>query len=83
MTVVVWRDAPVLVLVAALAACGGRIWADQESPQGVRLHWYTREASIDAATRRAAEHCQLWEKHAVLLEEFTDADVTVARFACR
>ncbi len=77
------RAALAVALAAGMAACGGRNWADQESPQGIRLHWYTREASIDAATRKAAEHCQLWGKHAVLLEEFTDADVTVADFACR
>ncbi len=77
------RVALAVVLAAVMATCGGRIWADQEGPQGIRLHWYTRETSIDAATRRAAEHCQNWGKHTVLLEEFTDADVTVARFACR
>ncbi len=41
-----------------------------------------REASIDAATRKATQHCQMWGKQAFLVEEFVD-DVTVARFACR
>ena len=49
----------------------------------MRLHWYTSEASIGDARAEAARYCQASQKHAELLEEFIDDDVTVARFACR
>lgn len=72
-----------LALAAGLAACGGRIWLDHDTPQSVELHWYTGEASIDEAGARANRHCQTWGKQGVLLEEFEDQDVTTARYACR
>ncbi len=67
----------------SVAACAARIWRDQASEEGMRLHWYTKEASIDDARAEAARYCKARERRAELLEEFIDADVTVARFACR
>jgi len=70
-------------MAVCVAACAGRIWRDEASPQGVRLHWYTGEASIDDARAEAARDCRAGGKRAELVEEFIDHDVTVARFACR
>ena len=67
----------------SVAACAARIWRDQASDEGVRLHWYTKEASIDDARAEAAQYCQARDKRAELEDEFIDEDVTVARFACR
>jgi hypothetical protein len=54
-----WKAAlAALGLAAALTACSGRIWVDQEGPQTIRLHWYTSEASIGEATAKADRHCQ-------------------------
>lgn len=75
-----WR---LLALALALAGCAGRIWVDQSSPQGIRIHWYTQESTIDIAHGMAVEHCQEHGKGAVLLRLFEDHDVTVADFACR
>lgn len=75
---------PALLLAMALAACAsGRIWLDHDSPDGITLHWYTKETTIDAARAEANNHCQAWAKQAVLLDEFEDRDVTTAHFACR
>lgn len=74
---------PVLGLAAALAGCGGVVLVDQESQQGIKLHWYNDEGSIDTATRKAERHCRRWDKHAFLVKEFVDDTVTVARFECR
>jgi hypothetical protein len=70
-------------MALGVAGCAARIWRDEASPQGVRLHWYTNEASIDDARAEAARYCQAWHKPAELIEELIDDDVTVARFACR
>jgi hypothetical protein len=67
----------------AVSACGGRIWADREGPDGLRLHWYTQEATIEEAGARADEHCRPLGKEAVMTEEFEDQDITQAVFACR
>ncbi len=78
------RRLPALTLALALSACAsGRIWLDHDSPDGISLHWYTRETTIDDARAEATTHCQAWGKHAVLLDEFEDQDVTTAHFACR
>jgi hypothetical protein len=69
--------------VTGLCGCAGRIWLDRASEQGATLHWYTREATIDEARARAAAHCSSFGKHALLLDEFEDQDVTTAHFACR
>src|SRR5260370_13224521 len=54
-----WRVALAAAGMAlGMAACAARIWRDEATPQGVRLHWYTNEASIDAATAQAAPYCQ-------------------------
>ena len=77
-----WRAAaPALLL--ALAGCAGRLWVDQASADGITLHWYTREATIDTAHAEALEHCRGYGKGVVLLDEFADQDITRARFACR
>jgi hypothetical protein len=79
-----WRVALAAGAMAlSVAACAARIWRDEATPQGVRLHWYTNEASIDDAKAEAGRYCQGWNKRAELLEEFIDDDVTVARFGCR
>ncbi len=79
-----WGAALATVGVAlSVAACAARIWRDQASEEGMRLHWYTKEASIDDARAEAARYCNARDRRAELLEEFIDADVTVARFACR
>ena len=70
-------------LALTLAACAGRIWRDEADADGVRLHWYTGNASIDDARVEAARYCQASSKRAELQDEFIDRDVTVARFACR
>jgi len=70
-------------MALTVAACAARIWRDEASAEGVRLHWYTNEASLEDATAEAARHCRAWAKRAEFLEEFIDDDVTVARFACR
>jgi hypothetical protein len=70
-------------MALSVAGCAEHIWRDEASPQGVRLHWYTNETSIDDARAEAARYCQAWQKRAELREEFIDNDVTVARFACR
>lgn len=78
------RHAAPLALVLALAACAsGRIWLDHDSPDGITLHWYTKETTIDAARAEANNHCQARGRHALLLDEFEDRDVTTAHFACR
>jgi hypothetical protein len=79
-----WRVAlAVGALVLSLAACAARIWRDEATPQGVRLHWYTNEASIDDARAEAARYCRAGGARAELQDEFIDNDVTVAHFACR
>jgi len=70
-------------MALSVAACAARIWRDEATPQGVRLHWYTNEASINEARAEAARYCQAQAKRAELVEELVDDDVTVARFACR
>jgi hypothetical protein len=75
--------ASIAVLSAVLAGCAGRIWLDRQSPDGISLHWYTREASIDTAQATAQEHCRGFGKEAILVEDFEDQDITRARFACR
>ncbi|HEX7970147.1 MAG TPA: hypothetical protein VF502_18130 [Stellaceae bacterium] len=77
------RGLAILGMAAGLAACGAVIMVDQESPEDIKLHWYNDEGSIDAATGKAERHCQRWSKHAFLVEEFVDDDVTTARFECR
>jgi hypothetical protein len=79
-----WRATAIAAGVAlGLAACVGRIWRDEADANGLRLHWYTKEASIDEARAEAARYCRDRGKRAELRDEFTDRDVTVARFACR
>ena len=79
-----WRVALAAAGMAlGAAACAAPIWRDEATPQGVRLHWYANEASIDDARAEAARYCQAQGKRAELLEEFIDDDVTVARFGCR
>jgi len=75
--------AAVSALLLAPAGCAGRLWVDRASAEGVRLHWYTREATMDIARAAAAENCRRYGKGAVLLDEFEDRDVTTANFACR
>lgn len=77
------RRLAIVCFAAGLAGCGAVIMVDQESPQGVKLHWYNDEGSIDAATRKAERHCRRGDKQAILVEEFVDDDVTTARFECR
>lgn len=76
-----------LVLVLALgglAGCdSGRIWVDHAGPDAVSLHWYTKEASIDAAHRVADRQCAPTGHRAELLQIFADHDITRADFACR
>jgi hypothetical protein len=76
------RWSAIFVLVV-LAGCAGRVWRDHADADGIALHWYTREATVDIAHAEAAEHCRSFGKHAELLAEFEDHDVTRARFACR
>jgi hypothetical protein len=79
-----WRVALVASAMAlTVAACAGRIWRDEADADGLRLHWYTGEVSIDEARAEAARYCQASARHAQLEDEFIDQDVTVARFACR
>lgn len=78
-----WHGALAAAAVAlTLGACATRIWRDEADPEGVRLHWYTNQVSIDEARGEAARYCQARDKHAVLRDEFIDRDVTVARFVC-
>ena len=70
-------------LALLVSGCAGRIWVDQDNTEGIRLHWYTKEASIEDATARAREHCRPLGKEAVLEREFEDRDITEAVFACR
>lgn len=72
-----------MLMLLALAGCAGRVWLDQASPDGITLHWYTRDATIGIAHAEAAEHCRRFGKGAVLLDEFEDQDITTAHFACR
>lgn len=69
-------------LTALLAGCAGRIWVDHEDAGSIRLHWYTKENSIDAARARAQEHCGSLGKKALLIDEFEDRDVQTAYFLC-
>jgi hypothetical protein len=79
-----WRTALVAGGVAlTLTGCAERIWRDEADADGVRLHWYTGEVSIDEARAEAVRYCQASGKRAELHDEFIDDDVTVARFACR
>jgi hypothetical protein len=77
------RAAIVPWIVVSLAGCTGRIWVDHQSDDGLRLRWYTDEASIDDATSRAGELCAASGRRATLVQEFEDQDVTLAEFACR
>lgn len=72
-----------VLLLLALLGCAGRIWRDHADADGIALHWYTREASVDIARAAAAEHCRGFGKRAELVSEFEDQDVTRATFACR
>jgi hypothetical protein len=79
-----WGVTPAAAGMAlSLAACAGRIWRDEAAEQGVRLHWYNDEGSIDGARAEAARYCKARNKRAELLEGFVDHDVTWARFAWR
>jgi len=71
------------VLAFCLAGCTGRVWTDAATADAIRLRWYTRETTIDAARSKAEAHCQGVGKQAALGNEFEDGDVTVATFACR
>ena len=70
-------------MAVLLAGCAGRIWTDQSTPQGLALHWYTKETTVEAATAEAETHCRNFGTHAVLLGEFEDQDITRAQYACR
>jgi hypothetical protein len=70
------------LLTALLAGCAGRIWVDHEDASSIRLRWYTKENSIDAALARAQEHCASFGKKALLIDEFEDRDVQTAYFLC-
>jgi hypothetical protein len=73
-----------IALASLLAGCAsGRIWTDESAPQGIALHWYTKEVSIDAAKAAADAHCRQAGRRAVLVREFEDQDITRAQFDCR
>lgn len=72
-----------LALAALIVAgCAPDLAIDRASADGATLRWLTRDASIDEAEAAAATHCQRYDKRALLIEEFEDEDVTLARFAC-
>jgi hypothetical protein len=72
-----------VLLLLALVGCAGRVWRDHADADGIALHWYTREATINIARAAAAEHCSDFGKRAELVSEFEDHDITRASFACR
>jgi hypothetical protein len=76
------RSALALAAALALSGCSGRIWLDHASAEGATLHWYTEETTIREAQGKADEHCRQFDKHAQLVDEFEDQDVTTAHFAC-
>lgn len=71
-----------LLLLLTLLGCSGRIWREDASADGIRLHWYTREVTIDFARAEALEHCSRFGRRPELIREFADQDVTSADFAC-
>lgn len=71
-----------LVLLLALAGCSGRIWEENATAAGIRLHWYTQENTIDNVRAEAVEHCRSFGRRAELIQEFEDQDMSTADFAC-
>jgi hypothetical protein len=70
------------LLLLALADCTGRIWRENGTADGITLHWYTREVSMDEATGEAHEHCEAYGRRSRLVRVFEDQDTTTANFAC-
>ena len=71
------------IVLAVLAGCAGGPTIDRDDPGGVELHWYNWQSSFKDAADLARDHCKAHGKSAVLASEFTDRDVTRARFDCR
>lgn len=69
--------------VTALSGCLQEPRVDRSGPDGIEMHWYTADSSIDAAMAEAEAYCRPLGKHALLTREFEDQDVTTAHFACR
>ncbi len=70
------------MLLLTLLGCTGRLWQEHADADGITLHWYTRESTMDTVRDEAIEHCSLYGKRAELLREFEDQDMTTASFAC-
>lgn len=71
-----------LVLLLTLVGCTGRLWQENADANGITLHWYTRESTMDVVHAEATEHCSLYGKRAELLREFEGPNMTTANFAC-
>lgn len=72
-----------LAVLAGAAGCAGGPTVVQADPGGVALRWYNWQSSFADAAALAQEHCRSSGRSAVLASEFTDRDVTRARFDCR
>jgi hypothetical protein len=78
----------IVLLASGLAACAdlpgvNRVEVAGSDANGITLRWYEWEGSFEQARAEAEAHCRTTGRHAELIEEFTDGDVSTARFACR
>jgi hypothetical protein len=77
-----------IMVVSGVVACAdlpvvNRVEVAGSDANGVTLRWYEWEGSFEQAGAKAEAHCRTVGRHAELIEEFTDGDASIARFACR
>jgi hypothetical protein len=72
-----------MVLLAAVAGCGGPPWAVQKSPDAIAVRWYPDETDIVAANHLAELHCRSWGRIAQLAFDSRDGSDEVAQYRCR
>jgi hypothetical protein len=72
-----------MVALAALVGCGTTPETMQSDTNQITLRWFKYGNSFDDAQRVAAAHCGSFAKRQQLMDDRTDRDVEIARFACR
>jgi hypothetical protein len=66
-----------------VAACNAPPWTVRQSPDAIKLRWYSDETDIAAARTIADVHCRSTGRIAALASDEQNGSIEIAEFRCR